>query len=339
MSAVIVVGGGLAGLLTAYRLTQAGHHVAVREAAPRWGGMIAPVEVAGLLVDSGAEAYATRGGHGRALSDELGLEVAAPEGKGLKGRPVKRPHMFLVGIPQRVVPRGESDEQDGEIYVADLIGMSVVHVDGGVLGAVKAAHDFGAALARMHDAGADYFGSAPAGYTGTCYFGPLQDPVPMDAGEWDDVATYLAEGRLRPMVQLGMKRRELTDYDMELTEAVIEALPEILGKAANDKPARVHGDLWSGNVMWSADSGSVEAVLIDPAAHGGHREEDLAMLDLFGMSYLRDILDGYQSVHPLKAGWQERTTLWQLYPIAGHCVFFGGGYVNQYRAMCRSLLK
>ncbi|MGE4600609.1 MULTISPECIES: fructosamine kinase family protein [Bifidobacterium] len=204
---------------------------------------------------------------------------------------------------------------------------------------LQAAHDFGASLARMHDAGADYFGSAPAGYAGTCYFGPLQDPVPMDTGEWDDVVTYLAEGRLRPMVRLGMKRRELTDYDMELTEAVIEALPEILGKAANDKPARVHGDLWSGNVMWSADSGSVEAVLIDPAAHGGHREEDLAMLDLFGMSYLRDILDGYQSVHPLKAGWQERTTLWQLYPIAGHCVFFGGGYVNQYRAMCRSLLK
>lgn len=154
----------------------------------------------------------------------------------------------------------------------------------------------------------------------------------MDAGEWDDVATYLAEGRLRPMVQLGMKRRELTDYDMELTEAVIEALPEILGKAANDKPARVHGDLWSGNVMWSADSGSVEAVLIDPAAHGGHREEDLAMLDLFGMSYLRDILDGYQSVHPLKAGWQERTTLWQLYPIAGPLRVLRRWLVNQYRA-------
>ena len=154
----------------------------------------------------------------------------------------------------------------------------------------------------------------PSRIYGNLLFRPLAGSRSMDAGEWDDVATYLAEGRLRPMVQLGMKRRELTDYDMELTEAVIEALPEILGKAANDKPARVHGDLWSGNVMWSADSGSVEAVLIDPAAHGGHREEDLAMLDLFGMSYLRDILDGYQSVHPLKAGWQERTTLWQLYP-------------------------
>ncbi|ETY71549.1 fructosamine kinase family protein [Bifidobacterium moukalabense] len=203
----------------------------------------------------------------------------------------------------------------------------------------KAAYDFGASLARMHDFGAEFFGSAPDGYTGTCYFGPLQDPVPMDCGTWTDPATYLAEGRLRPMVELGIHRRELTDADMDLTEEVIRALPEILGRAAMDKPARVHGDLWSGNVMWTADSGSVEAVLIDPAAHGGHREEDLAMLNLFGMSYLTEILDGYQSVHPLKAGWQERITLWQLYPIAGHCVFFGGGYVSQYRAMCRSLLR
>ena len=63
------------------------------------------------------------------------------------------------------------------------------------------------------------------------------------------------------------------------------------------------------------------------------------MLHLFGMSYLSEITEGYQSAHPLKAGWQERITLWQLYPIAGHCVFFGGGYVNEYRSMCRSLLK
>jgi 16S rRNA processing protein RimM len=38
----------------------------------------------------------------------------------------------------------EADEEEGEIYVADLIGMSVVHVDGRTLGKVKAAHDFGA---------------------------------------------------------------------------------------------------------------------------------------------------------------------------------------------------
>lgn len=71
----------------------------------------------------------------------------------------------------------------------------------------KAAFEFGAALAHMHDAGAPYFGSAPKGYDGTCYFGPLQDPVPMDTGEWRDPATYLAEGRLRPMVQMGIGTR------------------------------------------------------------------------------------------------------------------------------------
>ena len=144
---------------------------------------------------------------------------------------------------------------------------------------------------------------------------------------------------LARMHDAGVKRGELDKRDVELTERVIEALPDLMGRAAADKPARIHGDLWSGNVMWTADSGQSEAVLIDPAAHGGHREEDLAMLHLFGMSYLSEITEGYQSVHPLKAGWQERITLWQLYPIAGHCVFFGGGYVNEYRSMCRSLLK
>lgn len=204
-----------------------------------------------------------------------------------------------------------------------------------------AAFEFGAALAHMHDYGAKYFGEAPADYDGTCYFGPLSDPVEMPTGTWSNVIDYLADGRLRPMVDLGIDRGELTKSDLDLTNEVIDALPDLLGKAAEDKPARVHGDLWSGNVLWtkSSDGEHTEAVLIDPAAHGGHREEDLAMLHLFGISYFKQILDGYQSVHPLKAGFEQRMIIWQLYPIAGHCVFFGGGYVSEYRNMCESLIK
>lgn len=237
---------------------------------------------------------------------------------------------------------GAAQAQGGP-RVVEVIGWGRDHLDiervTPAMPTAEAARRFGAALAHMHDAGARCFGAAPDGYEGTCYFGPLDDPVPMAVGDWTDVATYLAEGRLRPMVELGVRRGELDQHDVELTERVIERLPELLGRAADDKPARVHGDLWSGNVMWTADRGQVEAVLIDPAAHGGHREEDLAMLHLFGMSYLTEIERGYQSVHPLKAGYEERRTLWQLYPIAGHCVFFGGGYVREYESMCRSLLR
>ncbi len=202
-----------------------------------------------------------------------------------------------------------------------------------------AAYQFGRSLARMHDYGAETFGAAPADYEGTCYFGPLQDPVAMDTGDWDNAVDYYAQGRLIPMVDLGLHRGLLTAADADLTQEVCDALPELMGAAASDKPARIHGDLWSGNVMWtrSADD-EVEAVLIDPAAHGGHREEDLSMLSLFGMSFMSDIMRGYESVHPLKKGFDERRTLWQLYPIAGHCVFFGGGYVSQYQTMCRQLL-
>ena len=89
--------------------------------------------------------------------------------------------------------------------------------------------------------------------------------------------------------------------------------------------ARLHGDLWSGNVVWTPGG----AVLIDPAAHGGHRESDLAMLALFGLPHLGAVLVGYQSVSPLANGWQERVELHQLFPLLVHAVLFGGGYGAQ----------
>ena len=67
-------------------------------------------------------------------------------------------------------------------------------------------------------------------------------------------------------------------------------------------------------------------MLIDPAAHGGHRETDLAMLALFGCPYLEEILDGYLSAHPLRAGWRERIPLHQLHPLAVHAASYGRGY-------------
>jgi fructosamine-3-kinase len=101
-----------------------------------------------------------------------------------------------------------------------------------------------------------------------------------------------------------------------------------------DAPARLHGDLWSGNVMWTPDG----VVLIDPAAHGGHRETDLAMLALFGCPHLDAVVEGYQSQRRLRAGWHDRTGLHQLYPLLAHVVLFGGGYAEQAAAAAASAL-
>jgi fructosamine-3-kinase len=90
----------------------------------------------------------------------------------------------------------------------------------------------------------------------------------------------------------------------------------------DEPPARLHGDLWSGNVLWGTDG----VVLIDPAAHGGHRETDLAMLDLFGCPFLDEVLAAYDARRPLRPGWRERLPLHQLHPLAVHAAGHGRSY-------------
>jgi fructosamine-3-kinase len=96
-----------------------------------------------------------------------------------------------------------------------------------------------------------------------------------------------------------------------------------LGEFDDGAPAaRIHGDLWSGNVLWTREG----AVLIDPAAHGGHRETDLAMLALFGLPHLDRLQEAYDEAYPLAEGWADRLGLHQLFPLLVHACLFGGGY-------------
>jgi fructosamine-3-kinase len=97
----------------------------------------------------------------------------------------------------------------------------------------------------------------------------------------------------------------------------------------------LHGDLWSGNVMWTPGG----VTLIDPAAHGGHRETDLAMLALFGCPFLDAVLEGYQRQRPLAEGWQDRVPLHQLYPLLAHVVLFGKGYAGQAATAATHVLR
>ncbi|KUI32844.1 fructosamine kinase [Mycobacterium sp. IS-1496] len=195
----------------------------------------------------------------------------------------------------------------------------------------RAAADFGARLAATHDAGAEGFGAGPDGWNGPGFFGPLHDPLPMSLTTHRTWGEFYADERLGPMGERAASR---------LSTAAREALAAIRELCRGgrfddgDGPARLHGDLWSGNLMWTADG----VVLIDPAAHGGHRETDLAMLALFGCPYIDDVVAGYELVRPLREGRRERIALHQLYPLLAHVVLFGGGYIRQTESALRRVL-
>jgi fructosamine-3-kinase len=106
-------------------------------------------------------------------------------------------------------------------------------------------------------------------------------------------------------------------------------MAELAGPA--EPPARLHGDLWSGNVFAGGDG---RPWLIDPSAYGGHREIDLAMLRLFGAPSER-VFDAYEEVSPLADGWEDRVELYQLLPLLVHALLFGGSYCGAAERVAR----
>lgn len=183
----------------------------------------------------------------------------------------------------------------------------------------QAARTFGACLARTHAAGADAFGVLPPGVHRGYIAG-----VEIVDGNWLDFGPFYAQARLLPLAEQAESADCLTRAQSavirELAERVNAGEPDVCGPP--EEPSRLHGDLWSGNVLWQRRN----AVLIDPSAHGGHRESDLAMLALFGLPYLDEVFDGYQEVWSLSAGWENRRALHQVYPLLVHALLFGGAY-------------
>lgn len=170
---------------------------------------------------------------------------------------------------------------------------------------------FGESLAQLHQAAAPAFGRADGRTTGS-------QALPNDP--CDTWAEFYADRRLRPLAQIAADRGALPVRLIDDLLKVAEGLNEF--GAADEPPARLHGDLWAGNRVVDTAGRSW---LIDPAAHGGHREFDLAMMQLFG-GFGDQVFIAYDHAYPLEAGWRSRVPLHQLAPLVVHAIKFGGPY-------------
>ncbi|ROQ41468.1 fructosamine-3-kinase [Frondihabitans sp. PhB188] len=209
----------------------------------------------------------------------------------------------------------------GGARVAEVIAVATGRIEleavAEVRPATAAARAFGRALAVTHGAGAADFGAPPDGWTGPSFIGSREQACrPRDS--W---GVFYAEQRVRPFADIAVAAGSLAPDEAAVVGRACDAVAA--GEFDDDAaPARLHGDLWNGNVLFGADG----VVLIDPAAHGGHPETDLAMLALFGCPYLDDVLAAYDAAAPLRPGWEARVPLHQLHPLAVHAAGHGRSY-------------
>jgi fructosamine-3-kinase len=179
----------------------------------------------------------------------------------------------------------------------------------------------GRGLAALHASGAPSYGLDHDNFIAI---------LPQPNAAVATMAELWIERRLRPMVDRAAARGRARSTWHARLDRLRARWADIAGP--DEPPARLHGDLWSGNVHAAAGA----PALIDPAVYGGHREIDLAMLALFG-GLSPTTADAYHEAFPLAGGWRERVPLWQLYPLLVHTVLFGGGYGAQVDAALAAL--
>jgi len=184
-------------------------------------------------------------------------------------------------------------------------------------------HELGLELADLHQSGAPCFGREDRRTTGSRSL--PNEPYPT----W---AQHFQANRLEPLIALAAGENALPSATLRMLEDVGARLDDF--QSVDEPPARLHGDLWAGNRLVDATG---KSWLIDPAAHGGHREFDLAMMRLFG-GYSEACFSAYQEAFPLSEGWERRISLHQLAPLVVHAIKFGGGYAEATRQALSTLV-
>ena len=182
----------------------------------------------------------------------------------------------------------------------------------GTNGSTGDSHRFGQELARLHNNHSDSYGLSYSNYIGS---------LPQQNNFHDDWISFFINERIDPQMKLAADHQKIGSDTMQKWENLAARLHDLLPEW---QPSLIHGDLWSGNYMFSRDG---DAVLIDPAVYYGHPEMDLAFSKMFG-GFSSAFYEGYQSVNKLEGNFSERVDIYNLYPLLVHVNLFGGHYIR-----------
>ena len=170
---------------------------------------------------------------------------------------------------------------------------------------------FAQGLAMLHQIRQSSYGLAVSNYIGLA---PQLNNISDNWGE------FFLKQRLQFQVMrisnISLQQRFIRDLD-EIGEALVEFL-----NAWCKYPSLLHGDLWSGNVLFDNKG----TWLIDPAIYYGDAEVDVAMTKMFG-GFTQDFYRAYDEVNPLSKVFEKKTIIYNLYHYLNHFNLFGMSYL------------
>ena len=192
-------------------------------------------------------------------------------------------------------------------------GFLVLELLNGAPGSALMEEQLGRGLAQLHKVVADQFGFYTNNYCGSTR------QINNYQSSWID---FYRENRLHHLIELIAATRGLSQNELKTFDRFLIRLDRLLNYPS--RPSLVHGDLWSGNYMFTTKGPAI----IDPAASYSDREFEFGIMKMFG-GFSQRTYDAYQEFWPLEKGWQERNKLYQLYHVLNHFYLFGGFYKNQ----------
>lgn len=214
-------------------------------------------------------------------------------------------------IVPEVFAAKEIDETPGLLVLEYLEGGNSASSDDGKLGR---------GLATIHQYSIEKFGFYNDNFCGS---------TPQDNSWQTDWVSFFRDNRLGYLLDLIQRDRSLPGAELEVYHKLLDKIPELI--PMDSKPVLIHGDLWSGNYMFTTNG----PALIDPASYYADREMEMGIMTMFG-GFSQQFYTAYNEINPLPSDWKERNALYQLYHVLNHYYIFGGGYGRQALRIARS---